>query len=70
MSASSERHLWSRSIGVVAARVVVCTALGMFSPRFASLAFAQDSQRFTTSNLQVKYGNFQEPGIDASHLWL
>ena len=36
----------------------------MFSPRFASLAFAQDSQRFTTSNLQVKYGNFQEPGID------
>ena len=58
-------HTLSRpSIGVVAARVVVCTALGMFSPSFASSALAQDNQRFTTSNLQVKYGNFQEPGID------
>jgi len=58
-------HTLSRpSIGVVAARVVVCTALGMFSLSFASPALAQDNQRFTTSNLQVKYGNFQEPGID------
>jgi len=64
LSASSERHVWSHSIGAVAARVVVCTVLAAFSPSFAPAALAQDNQRFTTSNLQVKYGDFQEPGID------
>lgn len=35
----------------------------MFAPQFAPVAAAQDAG-FTTSNFQVKYGTFQEPGIE------
>ena len=41
----------------------MCTAIGVCFPRFAPTALAQDAKGFTTSNLQVKYGKFQEPGI-------
>lgn len=41
----------------------VCAILLALSPGFAAAALAQD-QGFTTSNLQAKYGQFTEPGID------
>lgn len=53
----------SQSRPAVAERVIVCTILVAFLPRFAPTAFAQDDQGFRSSNLQVKFGNFKEPGI-------
>jgi hypothetical protein len=49
---------------VVARRVVGCAILVALPLWFAPTTLAQDSQGFSSSNLQAPYGwNFQEPGI-------